>query len=586
MVEMAGKIQVLPEKIAQSIAAGEVVERPASVVKELMENAIDAGSTDIVVELKAGGLQLVRVQDNGEGIEAEDVPVALQRYATSKIRTEGDLFALRTLGFRGEALPSIASVSKLILKTRTARALSGVRAVCEGGELKQIGEIGLPVGTEVEVQDLFYNIPVKRKFMKSIRSELHHVLNHFLKFGLAYPAISFKLVHDGRVLQDLLKTKTSLARMEAVLGREIYQHLLPVEWEAGDIRLSGFAGDPSVLRTNGEGITLYVNQRIIKDRVIHRAVMEGYRRVIPDGKFPVVVLFITVPPSAVDVNVHPTKAEVKFRDADRVFQAVSGALRVLHDPGGAAMPGESVGRDGDLPRTEQRPFFSASVAPLPFGREGWKGEGALGSRVQESSQLEWEREGVAPIRILGQVRGTFLVCEGEQGLIVVDQHAAHERILFEKLKKEVETKSFPVVTLLLPLILEVTAEEAFLLSSSLAAFHSVGFEIDPVGEKTFAIRSTPSGVDGEAAQGMVREILGELSVSKREGKGTETLHAMLVTLSCHTAIRANHPLKNEEIEHLLKNLSSYPAFATCPHGRPIFFFLTWSELNKQFKRTS
>ena len=583
---MGQRIQVLPEQIAQTIAAGEVVERPASVVKELIENAIDAGSTDIVVELKAGGLQLIRVQDNGEGIEAEDVPVALQRYATSKIRTGEDLFALRTLGFRGEALPSIASVSRLTLKTRVAHALSGIRVVCEGGEIKQISEIGLPVGTEVEVQDLFYNIPVKRKFLKSIRSELHPILSHFLRIGLANPTLSFKLVHDGRVLHDLLKTDSPSARMEAILGREIYHHLHPLEWEEGGIRISGFASDPSLLRGNGNDIYLYVNQRTIKDRIIHKAVMEGYRRVIPEGKFPVVVLSITLPPSAVDVNVHPTKAEVKFRDADQVFHAVSGALRALHGPSDSAVPGVAGGQDRGLPQAEWMPFFSRSVGSSSFQREGWRGSDVADPGVRESSQLEWERERTAPIRILGQVRGTFLVCEGEQGLIVIDQHAAHERILFEKLKKGVETKSFPVVRLLLPLILEVKAEEAFLLTSSLEAFLSVGFEIDPVGEKTFALRSTPAGVEGDAAQEMVREILGELTLSKREGKGTEVLHSMLVTLACHSAIRANHPLRNEEIEHLLKNLSSYPAFATCPHGRPIFFFMNWDDLNKQFKRPS
>jgi DNA mismatch repair protein MutL len=586
MVEMAGRIQILSEQIAQSIAAGEVVERPASVVKELMENAIDAGSSDIVVELKAGGLQLIRVQDNGEGIEAEDVPVALQRYATSKIRTAEDLFALRTLGFRGEALPSIASVSKLILKTRVAHALAGTRAVCEGGELKQVSEMGLPVGTEVEVQDLFFNVPVKRKFLKSIRSELHHVLSHFLRLGLAYPGLSFKLVHDGRVLHDLVKTESPLTRIEAILGREIYHHLQPMRWEEGIVRISGFASDPTMVRGSGDGIYLYVNQRIVKDRIIHKAVMEAYRRVIPDGKFPVVVLFITLPPSAVDVNVHPTKAEVKFRDPDHVFRAVGGALRALHGPGDAATTKvfDSDGR-GE-PRTERMPFFSAAVAssPLPLG--GWKEDGSAVSGVREASPSEWGKERRTPVRILGQVQGTFLVCEGEQGLIVIDQHAAHERIVFEKLKKEIETKSFPIVTLLLPLMLEVTAEEAFLLSSSLEAFLSVGFEIDPVGEKTFAIRSTPSGVDAQSAQEMVREILGELSVLKREGKGTETIQAMLVTLSCHTAIRANHPLRNEEMEQLVRSLASYPPFTTCPHGRPIFFFLNRDELNRQFKRTS
>lgn len=582
---MAGRIQILPEQIAQTIAAGEVVERPASVVKELMENAIDAGSTEIVVELEAGGLQRIRVQDNGEGIEEEDVPVALQRYATSKIRKTEDLFALRTLGFRGEALPSIASVSKLTLKTRVAHSLNGVKAICEGGEITHIAQVGCPIGTEVDVHQLFFNIPVKRKFLKSIRTELHHVLSHFLKLGLAYPTVSLKLVHDGRVLHDLVKTESPLVRIEAILGREIYDHLHPIEWEDGGITISGFASLPSMVKGNADGIYTYVNQRIIRDRIIHRAIVDAYRHVIPDGKFPVVVLFITLSPSAVDVNVHPTKAEVKFRDPDQVFQAVNRALRALHRPGDSTVINASSGEDKGAPPTERMPFFSGSVQSFSFQPGRRKGDGSAVPMVRESSSPEWDRERGIPIRILGQVHGTFLICEGEQGLIVIDQHAAHERILFEKFKKEYETKSFPVINLLLPLIMEVTAEESFLLSSSLEAFLSVGFEIDPVGEKTFAIRSIPSGVDSQTAQEMVREILDELAVLKREGKGTETIHAMLVTLSCHTAIRANHSLREEEMEGLVKSLTSFHPFTTCPHGRPIFFFLNWDELNKQFKRT-
>jgi DNA mismatch repair protein MutL len=582
---MAAKIQILPEQIAQAIAAGEVVERPASVVKELMENAIDAGSTEIVVELEAGGLLRIRVQDNGEGIEEEDVPVALQRYATSKIRKTEDLFALRTLGFRGEALPSIASVSKLTLKTRVAHSLNGVKAICEGGEIKHITQVGCPIGTEVDVHQLFYNVPVKRKFLKSIRTELHHVLSHFLKLGLAYPTVSLKLVHDGRVLHDLLKTVSPLVRIEAILGREIYDHLHPIEWEDGGIRISGFASLPSMVKGNADGIYTYVNQRITRDRILHRAIVDAYRHVIPDGKFPVAILFITLSPSAVDVNVHPTKAEVKFRDPDQVFQAVNRALRVLHRPGDSTVINASSGEDKGVPSTERMPFFSSSVQSFSFQAGRRKGDGSAVPMVRESSSPEWDRERGIPIRILGQVHGTFLICEGEQGLIVIDQHAAHERILFEKFKKEYETKSFPVINLLLPLIMEVTAEESFLLSSSLEAFLSVGFEIDPVGEKTFAIRSIPSGVEGQAAQEMVREILDKLALLKREGKGTEATDAMLVTLSCHTAIRANHSLREEEMEGLVKSLTSFHPFTTCPHGRPIFFFLNWDELNKQFKRT-
>ncbi|MGZ3493546.1 MAG: DNA mismatch repair endonuclease MutL, partial [Thermodesulfobacteriota bacterium] len=300
---MPRKIEILPESVSQSIAAGEVVERPASVVKELMENAIDAGSSEITVELKAGGLRLIRVMDNGEGMDREDVPLALQRYATSKVRKAEDLYAIHTLGFRGEALPSIAQVSKVTLRTRTANSLSGTKLSCEGGETKSISETGCPVGTDVEVMDLFYNIPVKRKFLKSIRSELRAALSHFVRLSLSHPKISFKLMHDGRTLHEYLKTESPLVRIEAIFGKEMYQHLQPVGFEWGDIRVSGFAGLPSFSKRNAEGIYFYVNQRFIKDRMIYKAILDGYRHFIPGNQFPIAILFITLPPSAVDVNV-------------------------------------------------------------------------------------------------------------------------------------------------------------------------------------------------------------------------------------------------------------------------------------------
>ena len=271
---MAGRIQLLPKEISQTIAAGEVVERPASVVKELMENAIDAGSSEITIELKMGGLQSIRVYDNGEGIDREDVPLALQRYGTSKIKRAEDLFGIHTLGFRGEALPSIASVSKMTLKTRVAGSITGTKAVSEGGDLKGISEMGCPPGTEVEVENIFYNIPVKRKFLKSIRSELRYCLNHFLRLSLSHPSISFKFIHDGRMLHEHLKTDSPWVRIEAVLGGETVAHLQACEFDDGETRILGFASLPSISKGNGDGIYLYVNQRFIKDRMIYKAITE------------------------------------------------------------------------------------------------------------------------------------------------------------------------------------------------------------------------------------------------------------------------------------------------------------------------
>ena len=575
---MPSRIQILPEEIAQTIAAGEVVERPASVVKELMENAIDAGSSEIVVELKMGGLQLIRVYDNGEGIEREDVPLALQRYATSKIKKAEDLFAIHTLGFRGEALPSIASVSKMTIKTRVSNSISGTKAVCEGGEIKSISEIGCPLGTEVEVKNIFYNIPVKRKFLKSIRSELRYCLNHFLKLSLSHPLISFKFIHDGRMLHEYLKTESPLVRIEAILGREIYDHLRPCEFEENEIKILGFASLPSISKGNSDAIYIYVNKRFVKDRMIYKAITESYRHVLPTGKFPIVILYITIPPYAVDVNIHPTKAEVKFRDPERVFHAVVGTLSSIHE-------GEPFSTDrvesvtGVVP--DSSPPMKSYHAYLPLMQ---RDDGKSVPMVREEGGFEWKVEDKIPFRILGQVQGTYIVCEGEKGVIFIDQHAAHERILFNQYKNQYETKSIVSEKYLIPVPMELSAEESFILDSHLEEFESMGFEIDPIGEKVYAIRSKPSFMNQKDPKAIVREILDELSSLKREGKGTEVTDNILITLSCHSAIRGNFTLRREEMEKLVGTLYPFNLSATCPHGRPIFFLFHQDELNKQFKR--
>jgi DNA mismatch repair protein MutL len=578
---MPGKIQILPEDIAQKIAAGEVIERPASVVKELLENSIDAGASDISVELRSGGLQLIRISDNGEGISPEDVPLAFQRYATSKMKKAEDLFAIHTLGFRGEALPSIAAVSQMTMKTRTSHSMTGTKAVCEGGEIKRISEVGCPIGTEVEVRNLFFNIPVKRKFLKSIQTELRNSISHFLRLSLAHPSISFKFFHDDRTLHEHLKTESAFVRMEAVLGRDIYHHLQPIAFEDGEIRITGFASLPSFSKGNGDGIYLYVNRRFIKDRMIYRAVVEAYRHVIPAGRFPVVILFVHTPPSSIDVNVHPTKTEVKFKDSDRVFRTVHGALASLHalpslqDP--RALEHERI--SGTFAKRASSPIHSF---PVQFSLTE-EGEKPL-SMVKEATSPEWNSEKKSDLRILGQVQGTYILCEGEKGLIFIDQHAAHERILFEKYKREYEEGSVVSERLLLPMVMEFSTEESFILMSYLEIFQSMGFEIDPVGERTYAIRSIPSWIHQRDPQEIIRAILDELSFIQKEGKGPEPLHTMFVTLACHSAIRANFVLRREEMSELVGSLSSFKPSITCPHGRPVLFAISLEELAKQFKR--
>ncbi len=581
---MPSRIQKLPEYIAQSIAAGEVVERPASVVKELIENAIDAGSSEIVVELKMGGLQFIRVYDNGEGIEREDLPLALQRYATSKIKSAEDLFAIYTLGFRGEALPSIASVSKMTIKTRVSNSISGTKMVCEGGEIKGISEVGCPPGTEVEAKNIFYNIPVKRKFLKSIRSELRYSLNHFLRLSLSHPLISFKFIHDGRLLHEYPKTESPSVRIEAILGREMYSHLRPCQFEESEVKILGFASLPSISKANSDGIYIYVNKRFVKDRMIYKGITEAYRHILPTGKFPIVVLFITIPPYAVDVNIHPTKAEVKFRDPERVFHAVVGTLSSIHE--GKPLSNfriESASRvipDSFFP---MRPPIRSYDLYLPLTH---RDNGRATSMVREEGSFEWGEEENIPFRILGQVQGTYIICEGEKEVIFIDQHAAHERILFDRYKNQYETKSVTSEKFLIPVSLELSAEESFILDSHLEELGSMGFEIDSIGEKVYAIRSKPSFIDQKDPKAMIREILDELSSLKKVEKGTQVTDSILITLSCHSAIRGNFTLRREEMEELTRSLYPFNLSATCPHGRPIFFLLHQNELAKQFKRKS
>jgi len=582
---MPKKIEILPEAVSQIIAAGEVVERPASIVKELMENAIDAGSSDITVELKSGGLQRIRVIDNGEGMDQEDVPVAFQRYATSKIKNAEDLYAIHTLGFRGEALPSISQVSKMTLQTRTSYSLHGTKVICEGGQIKNLSEIGCPAGTEVEVENLFYNIPVKRKFLKSIRSELRYALNQFLRLSLSHPTISFKFIHDGRTLQEHVKTASPLVRIEAILGKEVYRHLQPIEFKEGEVRISGFASLPPFSKRNAEGIYFYVNQRFVKDRMVYKAILDAYRHILPSNQFPVVIFFITVAPSRVDVNVHPTKAEVKFKDPERVFQAVFTATQMGLEltssrPEEIAQGGERGGWDfqkGGLPS-----FLPRKNEEFSFLLTGRKEEGIL--TFQEGGEHEWKNNGKHPYAILGQIQGTYILCQGEGNLVFIDQHAAHERILFEKFKKEYENRSTISEKLLLPILMELSVEESYILESAEEVLKAIGFEIESVGEKLFAIRSIPSFLDQKDPKEMVRRILDELSFLEKRGRGEETIHALLVTLACHSAIKGNFLLRKEEMDKLVETLHPFHPSTTCPHGRPIFFAFPLDELKKQFKR--
>ncbi len=580
---MAGSIRVLPELVALKIAAGEVVERPASVVKELIENAIDAGATEIYVELKSGGLQLIRVADNGKGMAAEDVPLSLQRFATSKIREAEDLYAVETLGFRGEALPSIASVSKMVLRTRPPGSIGGTKVVSEGGEIKSLSETGCPVGTDVQVHELFFNFPVRRKFLRSIRTELRYALLTFHRISLAYPSIAFKFIHDDRLLEELFKTDSLLVRVEAILGKETIGHLKAVCYEEDEVRVEGFTSLPPLARANRDGISTYIHGRYVKDRILYKSVLEAYRHILPADRYPVSILLISLSPSSVDVNVHPTKAEVRFKEPEKIYQAVWSSIRgALEESPSGAMRLSSEKRGEGVREEDLQPFPSFIHSWKPYSKI--PGEGFSASRVEEKD-IQWETDRRTPYRIVGQLWGTYVLCETMETLVFIDQHAAHERILYEKLKKKYEEGAPATETLLLPILAELSLEESLVLESCREEFEAIGFEIESAGERLYAIRSIPTFIEQKEAGEKVREILEEVSFLKRGGEGSSSLRDLLISMACRSAVRANFPLKKEELEALIGELYPFNPSMTCPHGRPVFFFLPLGEMNRQFKRT-
>jgi DNA mismatch repair protein MutL len=375
-----------------------------------------------------------------------------------------------------------------------------------------------------------------------------------------------------------------MVRVEAILGSEIYRHLQPIGFEEGETHLKGFASLPSFSKGNGDGIYLYVNRRFIKDRMIYKAILEAYRHVIPGGKFPVVILFVTIPPSSVDVNVHPTKAEVKFKDPDRIFRIVQGALSsALASPDSLKKRVDVMKEIGQSHSVSEFPLLGTTKPyPPALPLVGMDEEAVPG--VRDAWTPEWKVEHKTPFRILGQVQATYILCEGTEGLILIDQHAAHERLLYEKYKRDQEIGSVPAEKLLIPIPMELSAEESFVLMSYLEEMKSMGFEIDAIGERMVAIRTIPKLAGPFDPKALVREFLEELSFVKMEGKGREAVHKMLLSLACHSAIRANLVLRREEIEELVRALHPFHHSLTCPHGRPVFFVLSAEELAKQFKR--
>jgi DNA mismatch repair protein MutL len=594
------RIKVLPAEVAQKIAAGEVVERPVSVVKELIENSLDAGATEIKIELEEGGKKLIRLQDNGCGLSQEDAVLCFKRHATSKLEKEEDLEHIATLGFRGEALASISAVSRLTLKTYNGEGDRGYQVEREGDRLIRFLEIAFPRGTMVEVRDLFFNLPARRKFLRGERSELNLITSYVTQAALAFPGVKFILVHNGRQLLNCPAVSTLEERVYQLYGRQLLDGLMAVDYEEGGYRLSGLSSRPFAGRADRQHQLFFVNRRPIKDRVLGAALTQAYLGMLDRQKSPECFLFLDLPYELVDVNVHPAKAEIRFKEPQTVFGLILRAIEL-------AARSESLIKPvmiGEAGRGEKRqPSKETSQPELNLQekeeqKENDRGiEKELGEKIQAP---EWTRQASPTWRqpgetqqvaentatpragrhILGQYLNAYLVVTAEEGLMIVDQHNAHERILFEKFKKLDEEKGWASRQMLFPQVLELSPEEVLHLEELQEELAGLGFELESLGERSYSLRAFPDVFDEARATEILRGILAEGGPERLKSKRDR----MLATMACKAAIKAGQPLSQAEMEFLAAELFQTSQPGVCPHGRPIIVEISRDKIEKTLGR--
>ncbi|MCL6481733.1 MAG: DNA mismatch repair endonuclease MutL [Firmicutes bacterium] len=631
------RIRILPESVANRIAAGEVVERPASVVKELVENALDADAHTLRVETEAGGKRLIRVTDDGCGMSRDDALLAFERHATSKLRTAEDLLAIATLGFRGEALPSIAAVSRLVLETRTAEDAEGTRVEWAGGRLVGVRPAGVPVGTSVTVQDLFYCVPARRKFLKSETTELGHIASLVTHYALANPDKHFELSTPTQPILHATPVATLAERVYQVLGRAALEELLEIpeatapvraaatepELEAGEdvgtLTVRGFVSRPQVQRPNRNGIYVFVNRRLVRDRLILHAIGDAYRNVLPAGAFPVVLLFLEMPPENVDVNVHPSKIEVRFRHPQFVHDFTRDAIRhalvqvkpmasfavatratVAASSASALVPTACVS-EAAADEAVAPAAFALTAAPVPAtsGRISFPHETALAfptsaepfaarfeqvATAQQASAVV-RAEQIADLKPLGQVAASFIVAVNGEGLWIVDQHVAHERVLFEEHLRARRNGTVAGQRFLVPMVVDLTPRQQVIFLQIAEELRANGFEVEPMGPRSVAIQAAPCGVAGSDAEKLLAEILDGVE-REHQALSLETLQAKIAaSTACHAAIKANTPLDRAKMEWLLDALARVELPMSCPHGRPVLLRYSLREIEKAFQRS-
>jgi len=576
-------IRVLSEEVASQIAAGEVVERPASVVKELVENAIDAGARDVQVEVRAGGKQYIRVTDDGCGVPAAEVELAFHRHSTSKLTTADDLARITTLGFRGEALASIAAVSQMTFVTRATDEPVGTLLRLEGGRVVTRQESGRPPGAAVTVENLFFNVPARRKFLRSERTERRHIDGWLTRYAMAYPALRFTLAHDGQLVFQSPGNDRLRDVLVAVYGLEIGAAVLEIipeaQHPAPSIQVTGFVSPPSLHRANRGYITLFVNGRWVQDVRLTYAVIQAYHTLLPTKRYPLAVVMVRLSPEDLDVNVHPTKAEVRFRDGDAVFRAVQRAVRrtlLERSPVPvAARPPTSW--PASPAQWAQRRERLAGLRPRPAG-EQLRLEGARSPRP-----LTPPTGKLPPLRVVGQVGTTYIVAEGPEGMYLIDQHAAHERVLFERLLAERQRAEVTSQALLEPQPVELAPEAASLLEEHLEVLGSLGFRVEPFGGTTMLVRALPAIVAETDPRQVLEDVAAALEAGEVPLEGTieETVARQVCK---QAAIKAGQVMAREEMEELIRALERCASPRTCPHGRPTMIHLSVEQLAREFGR--
>jgi len=649
------RIRILPEAVANKIAAGEVVERPASVVKELLENAIDAGAKTIRVEVEVGGKRMIRVIDDGHGMTHDDALLAFERHATSKLRSADDLLSIATLGFRGEALPTIAAVSRLLLETRDEAEAEGTRIEFAGGKLVNVKSAGLPVGTTISVADIFYCVPARRKFLKADTTELGHIASLVTHYALANPGKQFILTTPTQEIINCPPAEKLADRVYQLFGRQALEELVEIlavsasfraaitepelepQEEKSSLTVSGFTSRPDIQRMNRNGIYIFVNRRLVRDRLILHAIHEAYRNILPPAVFPATLLFLEMPYAEVDVNVHPAKIEVRFRRSqlvhdfarDAIRQALTGARPIASFAAAAAATPQTagsgngtfsggitpatvesgvpraiippveevgVGSDGgfDLTRAtlgpvEQRiPFtsgtaFGAAVAPAETSSSGnWAANLAAPSADAPASLPRTEH--IADLKPLGQVSASFIVAVNGEGLWIVDQHVAHERVLFEQHLEARRAGRVESQRMLMPLVIELSPRQIVTLEKIAEELFANGFEVEPMGPKSVAIQAVPAGVGAPDAEKLLTEILDGIE-RENAAISIETLQAKIAaSTACHAAIKVNTPLEQSKMEWLLDALAKTDCPMSCPHGRPVVLRYSMKEIEKAFHR--